>query len=53
VDQPSHRRAFAGHGTHSGEALEQIDVIEQGGAEARRSFVIVFGDIADDVGKVV
>lgn len=38
---------------HSGETLEQIDVIEQGGADAGRSFVIVFGDVADDLGKIV
>jgi hypothetical protein len=39
-----HRRAFADDGAHSRETLEQIDVIEQGGAETGRSFVIVFGD---------
>jgi hypothetical protein len=53
VHQSPNRRAFAGDGPHSGETLEQIDVIEQGGAETGRGFVIVFGDVADDVGKVV
>ena len=53
VHQSPHGRAFAGDGAHSGESLEQIDVIEQGGAETGRSFVIVFGDVADDIGKVV
>ena len=53
VHQSAHRRAFAGDATHSGEALKQIDVIEQGGAETGRGFVIVFGDVADDMGKVV
>jgi hypothetical protein len=52
VHQSPHRRAFAGDGTHSGES-EQIDVIEQSGTETGRSFVIVFGDLADDIGKVV
>ena len=47
-----HRRAFAGDGAHSGETREQVNVIEQGGAETGRSFVIVFGDAADDIGKV-
>ncbi len=28
-------------------------MIEQGGAETGRNFVIVFGDVADDIGKVV
>jgi hypothetical protein len=53
VHQSPYRRAFAGDGTHSGESLEQIDVIEQSGTETGCSFVIVFGDVADDIGKVV
>jgi hypothetical protein len=53
VYQSPHRGSLAGDCTHSGETLEQIDVIEQGGAETGRSFVIVFGDVANDIGEIV
>ena len=53
VHQSPHRRALADGGPHSRETLEQIDVIEQGSAKTVRGFVIVFRDVADDIGEVV
>jgi len=53
VYESTHRRAFSDDRPHSRKMFEQVNVIEQGGAETVRSFLIVFRDVSDDLGEVV
>jgi hypothetical protein len=36
-----------------GGTLEQVDVIEQGGGESGCTFLIVCGNVAEDIGQIV
>jgi hypothetical protein len=52
MNQFPNPRPFADDAAHTREASQQINVVEQGVAKAGGRLDIVFGDVADDAGKI-
>jgi hypothetical protein len=53
VHQFSNLRPPSDDAAHARKAGEQIDVVQQGAAEARGRVRVVLGDVADDFGEIV
>lgn len=53
MQQLSNSRPPADDAAHARKAGEQLDVVQQGTAEARGRIRIIFGYVADDFGKIV
>lgn len=53
VEQSPNLRPLADDATHARKTDEQINVIPQGTAKAGSCIRVVFGDVADDFGKIV
>ena len=52
MNQFPNPRSFADDAAHTGEASQQIHVVEQGVAKAGGELRIVLGDVADDAGEI-
>lgn len=52
VNELSYPRTFPDDPAHTGKAIKQVHVVEQGVAEAGSGLVVILGNVADDAGEI-
>lgn len=53
MQQLANARPFSDGASHAGKASQQVHVVEQSIAKTRCSLIVVFGNVADDLGEIV
>jgi hypothetical protein len=53
MQQFADTRPFSDSASHSRKARQQIHVVKQSIAKTRSRFIVVFGNVADDLGEIL